>query len=171
MPSVNTKAKAKAAALCLRAFFSLPRLAPAFFRRQWQRNLLSDPPNPMASAAPAHVNVPTATGFHTTHWSVVLAAGRSDSPETMAALEWLCRAYWPPLYAFIRRSGHNPDAAKDLTQEFFAQVLTRNDFSTTSPEKGQFRSFLLAMLRHFLTNQWRRERCQKRGGGQVGLSL
>jgi RNA polymerase sigma-70 factor (ECF subfamily) len=108
--------------------------------------------------------------FQDTHWSVVLAA-QADSPQAAAALETLCRAYWPPLYAFIRRRGHSPEEAQDLTQEFFTQFLRRNDLATTSPDKGRFRSFLLAALKHFLVNQWHREQCQKRGGGQVAISL
>jgi RNA polymerase sigma-70 factor (ECF subfamily) len=109
--------------------------------------------------------------FQETHWSVVLAAGQAGSPQADAALETLCRSYWPPLYAFIRRRGHSPEEAQDFTQEFFARLLKRNDLATTSPEKGRFRSFLLAMLKHFLVNEWHRERCQKRGGGQVPMPL
>jgi RNA polymerase sigma-70 factor (ECF subfamily) len=109
--------------------------------------------------------------FQDTHWSVVLAAGRADSPRAAAALETLCRVYWPPLYAFIRRRGHSPEEAQDLTQEFFARLLKRNDLATTSPEKGRFRSFLLAVLKNFLINEWHRQQCQRRGGGQVTISL
>jgi RNA polymerase sigma-70 factor (ECF subfamily) len=114
----------------------------------------------------------TPAGFPDTHWSVVLAAARqADSPQTHAAWETLCRAYWPPLYAFIRRRGHSPEEAQDLTQEFFARLLQRHDLATTSPDKGRFRSFLLAVLKHFLANEWHRAQCQKRGGGQVTFSL
>jgi len=102
---------------------------------------------------------------------VVLAAQDKTTTEAANALETLCRTYWAPLYAFIRRRGHSPEEAQDLTQEFFARILKRNDFATTSPEKGRFRSFLLAMLKHFLVNEWRREQCQKRGGGQIAISL
>jgi RNA polymerase sigma-70 factor (ECF subfamily) len=109
--------------------------------------------------------------FATTHWSIVLAAGQADSPHAAAALERLCRTYWPPLYAFIRRRGHGPEEAQDLTQEFFARFLKRNDLAATSPDKGRFRSFLLTVLKHFLANEWHREQCQKRGGGQVGIPL
>jgi RNA polymerase sigma-70 factor (ECF subfamily) len=109
--------------------------------------------------------------FRTTHWSVVLAASQGDSPHTAAALETLCRSYWPPLYTFIRRRGHSPEEAQDLTQEFFARFLKRSDLGLTSPEKGRFRSFLLAMLKNFLANEWHREQCQKRGGGQVAIAL
>jgi RNA polymerase sigma-70 factor (ECF subfamily) len=101
----------------------------------------------------------------------VLAAGRGGSSGAAAALETLCRTYWPPLYAFIRRRGHSPAQAQDLTQEFFAQLLRQNALATTSSEKGRFRSFLLAVLKHFLVNEWHREQCQKRGGGHAAISL
>jgi RNA polymerase sigma-70 factor (ECF subfamily) len=113
----------------------------------------------------------TQAHFQDTRWSVVLAARQSDSPQATAALETLCRVYWPPLYAFIRRRGHSAEEAQDLTQEFFARFLERNHLSTTSPEKGRFRTFLLAMLKNFLANEWHREQCQKRGGGQAAISL
>jgi RNA polymerase sigma-70 factor (ECF subfamily) len=123
----------------------------------------------MANAS--HPSPATQACFQSTHWSAVLAAGQADSPQAAAALETLCRAYWPPLYAFIRRRGHNPEEAQDLTQEFFAQFLKRNDLATTAPGKGRFRSFLLAVLKNFLVNEWHRGQCQKRGGGQVAISL
>ncbi len=113
----------------------------------------------------------THASFPPTHWSVVLAAGHAGAPQSTAALERLCRAYWPPLYAFVRRRGHNPEEAQDLTQEFFARFLKRNDLVTSSPEKGRFRSFLLAAMKHFLANEWHRGQCRKRGGGQVLVSL
>ena len=109
--------------------------------------------------------------FATTHWSVVLAAGHGDDSRASPALERLCRTYWPPLYAFVRRQGYSPELAEDLTQEFFARLLERKDLATTAPEKGRFRSFLLAVLKHFLVNEWRREQCQKRGGGRTQFSL
>ena len=118
-----------------------------------------------------HSGQGTQASFQDTHWSVVLAAGQADSPKAAAALEKLCRAYWPPLYAFLRRRGYKPDEAQDLTQEFFAQLLKRNALATTSPDKGRFRSFLLTVLKHFLLNEWHREQCQKRGGGRSLLSL
>ena len=114
---------------------------------------------------------PNAGWFATTHWSVVLTAGDSQAPGVHEALEKLCRSYWPPLYAFLRRRGHSPEEAQDLTQEFFVRLLKRNALATTSPEKGRFRSFLLAMLKHFLLNEWHREQCQKRGGGHFVVSL
>jgi RNA polymerase sigma factor (sigma-70 family) len=109
--------------------------------------------------------------FQTTHWSVVRRAGASLSPEGQAALEQLCRAYWPPLYAFVRRQGRSDQDAEDLTQEFFARLLERKEFGGLDPQKGKFRTFLLAALRHFLANQRDWERAAKRGGGQKPLSL
>jgi RNA polymerase sigma-70 factor (ECF subfamily) len=123
----------------------------------------------MANAT--HSGPGTEACFTTTHWSVVLTAGQADSPGAAAALETLCRTYWPPLYAFIRRHGHSPEEAKDLTQEFFARFLKGNNLAATSPQKGRFRSFLLAVLKHFLINEWRGQQCQKRGGGQIAISL
>src|SRR5512137_1084868 len=86
--------------------------------------------------------------FATTHWSVVLAAGQDDTPQADAALERLCRTYWYPLYAYVRRQGSGPEDAQDLTQEFFARLLARDSLARVGPEKGKFRSFLLAALRH-----------------------
>lgn len=112
-----------------------------------------------------------ATRFHTTHWSVVLQAGEGESPQGSAALEQLCGTYWRPIYAYIRREGHPPADAQDLTQEFFARFLARNSLAHVEPEKGKFRSFLLGALRHFLSDQWDRARALKRGGGIEVLSL
>jgi RNA polymerase sigma-70 factor (ECF subfamily) len=123
----------------------------------------------MGSAA--HPASGTKACFQETHWSVVLAAKNAESKKAAAALETLCRAYWPPLYAFIRQRGHSPEEAQDLTQEFFARFLKGNALATTSPEKGRFRSFLLAVLQHFLINEWHRGQCQKRGGGRNVISL
>jgi len=109
----------------------------------------------------------TAPNFALTRWSVVLAAGQTDSTNARDALENLCRAYWPPLYAFVRRQGHNPADAQDLTQEFFARFLQKNYLGAVDPAKGRFRSFLLASLKHFLANEWDKARAAKRGGGGV----
>src|SRR5262245_3412853 len=92
--------------------------------------------------------------FTTTHWSIVFAAGRESSPATRAALEILARTYWYPLYAYVRRRGHNEHAAKDLTQEFFARLFARNDFARLDKEHGKFRAFLLASMNHFLAKEW-----------------
>src|SRR5487761_1911115 len=118
--------------------------------------------------SPVNTGAPT---FATTHWSVVLQAGRDASPQATAALEQLCRTYWYPLYAFVRREGHSPANAQDLTHEFFARLLARNSLTQVGPHKGKFRSFLLAALRHFLSDQRDRDRARKRGGGANLLSL
>lgn len=109
--------------------------------------------------------------FNTTHWSVVLQAGNGASAQRSAALEKLCRAYWYPLYAHIRRQGFGEHDAQDLTQQFFAMLLERHDFETVDRSKGKFRTFLLASLTHFLSNERDRARAAKRGGGQVVFSL
>lgn len=113
---------------------------------------------------------PSAAGFGTTRWSVVLAAGSSDAvAET--ALERLCRAYWPPIYAFVRRRGHAPSDAQDLTQGFFALLLQREFFADADPHRGRFRTFLLSALTCFLADEQRHATRQKRGGGVVPISL
>lgn len=116
---------------------------------------------------------PPATGgiFATTHWTVVLAAGRSGSQQAAVALEELCRTYWYPLYAYVRRHGHSREDAEDLTQGFFARLLEKNYLEGVSSEKGKFRAFLLVALKRFLVNEWDRANTQKRGGGVTPLSL
>lgn len=109
--------------------------------------------------------------FATTHWTVVLAAGDRSSPAADAALEELCRTYWYPLYAYVRRQGHAREDAQDLTQEFFARLLEKNYLAGADSQRGRFRAFLLAMLKHFLANEWDRAHRQKRGGGATVLSL
>jgi RNA polymerase sigma-70 factor (ECF subfamily) len=109
--------------------------------------------------------------FATTHWTVVLAAGRRSTPQADWALEELCRAYWYPLYAYVRRQGHSKEDSEDLTQGFFARFLQRNYLEGVSSEKGRFRAFLLAALKHFLANEHDRAGRQKRGGGAAHLSL
>jgi len=108
--------------------------------------------------------------FATTHWSVVVAAQQSDA-KSLAALDRLCRAYWYPLYAFARRQGHSPEDARDLTQDFFAQLLARGALTKADPERGRFRSFLLASFKNLLANEWKRAHRQKRGGGELIFSL
>lgn len=103
--------------------------------------------------------------FATTYWSVVLAAAGESSPEAASALEKLCQSYWYPLYAFVRRSGHDEETARDLTQGFFARFLEKNYLKDVDRSKGRFRSFLLASLRHFLANEWDRQQAARRGGG------
>jgi DNA-directed RNA polymerase specialized sigma24 family protein len=109
--------------------------------------------------------------FTTTHWSNVLHAGGEDSPTARAALERLCGAYWYPLYAHVRRRGHGPDDASDLTQEFFAVLLRRNSLASVGPEKGRFRTFLLTSLDYFLHDQSARDHAAKRGGGAALIQL
>jgi RNA polymerase sigma-70 factor (ECF subfamily) len=109
--------------------------------------------------------------FATTHWTVVLAAGKQSTPQSARALEELCRAYWFPLYAYVRRRGHSREDAEDLTQAFFARFLEKNYLAGLSAERGRFRAFLLASLKHFLANEWDKSQRQKRGGGVMPLSL
>ena len=112
-----------------------------------------------------------AGAFSTTHWSVIVAAGESKSLCADEALEKLCRVYWYPLYAYVRRRGHSEQDAEDLTQEFFAHLLQRRFLKNVGPHKGKFRSFLLAALNHFLSDEWDKARAEKRGGGQTFISL
>ena len=107
--------------------------------------------------------------FRTTHWSVVLAAG-GNSETAHSALEKLCLAYWYPVYGFIRWRGNDEHHAKDLTQEFFARLLASDSLQTVSPERGRFRTFLLAAVKNFLANDWRDSQRLKRGGGKEILS-
>ncbi len=102
--------------------------------------------------------------FTTTHWSVVLSAREKDSPQSAAALETLCRTYWYPLYAFLRRQARSPHDAQDLTQGFFARLLEKDYLQAAAREKGKFRTFLLVALKRFLANEWDREHALKRGG-------
>ena len=121
--------------------------------------------NPTSAAAAQH------DIFATTHWTVVLAAGRGSSPEAEVALEQLCRTYWFPLYVYVRRQTHSREDAEDLTQAFFARFLEKNYLEKLTSQKGKFRAFLLAALKHFLANEWDRANRQKRGGGVAPLSL
>ena len=109
--------------------------------------------------------------FATTHWSVVLTASDTDSPALEQALEQLCRTYWYPLYCFVRRHGHSPSDAEDLTQAFFTHLLERGALKRVTREKGRFRSFLLASLKYFLADEWDKGRALKRGGGCALVSL
>jgi RNA polymerase sigma-70 factor (ECF subfamily) len=117
-----------------------------------------------SSSAPGDV-------FATTHWTVVLAAGQRHTPQADGALEELCRTYWFPLYAYVRRRGHTKADAEDLVQAFFARLLEKNYLANLDSERGKFRAFLLAALKHFLANEWDKARAQKRGGGATNLSL
>jgi len=110
-------------------------------------------------------------GFASTHWDVVRTASDSSAPQSKEALEEVCRAYWPPVYAFVRRQGQDPDDALDLTQEFFARFLERKQVKLADPERGKFRTYLLTTLKNFLTNEWERSQAGKRGGGFSFISL
>lgn len=121
------------------------------------------PATPGPAAGPA--------AFVTTHWSVVLAARRADTTRARDALARLCQTYWHPLYAYVRRLGHSPHDAQDLTQEFFARLLAKNYLADADAARGRFRSFLLAALKHFLANEWEKARAQKRGGGQIPIPI
>jgi RNA polymerase sigma-70 factor (ECF subfamily) len=109
--------------------------------------------------------------FLTTHWSLVLAAGDSATTERSRALENLCRIYWYPLYAYVRRTGHEPEDAKDLTQAFFNYFLQKGAFALADPQRGRFRTFLLSALKHFLINEYHRNITARRGGGRELISL
>jgi RNA polymerase sigma-70 factor (ECF subfamily) len=130
------------------------------------------------SAAPDEVTSLSATGpasagawvFTTTHWSVVLEA-QGESPAAQEALEKLCRIYWRPIYSFVRRQGIRPEEAKDITQGFFAQLLERRSLSAVRKEKGRLRSYLLAALKYFLTDEQRRAMAIKRGKGRRLIPL
>jgi RNA polymerase sigma factor (sigma-70 family) len=114
---------------------------------------------------------PGARDFRTTHWSVVLSAGQRETPEGEAALETLCRAYWMPLYFYVRRHGYAEHEAKDLTQEFFSKLIEKNYLGVVERGRGRFRYFLQTALKNFLANEWNRSQRQKRGGGVQTFSL
>jgi DNA-directed RNA polymerase specialized sigma24 family protein len=106
--------------------------------------------------------------FATTHWSVIVAAGRDGDASQDEALAILCRSYWLPVYAFIRRRGAKPEDAQDLTQEFFARLLAKQWLAGIEPRVSRFRSFLLTAVSRFLANEYDRQTAAKRGGGGVG---
>lgn len=111
------------------------------------------------------IEPPQQSAFVTTHWSVVVTAGRSDTTRAQDALAKLCQTYWFPLYIYVRRRGHSPEDAQDLTQEFFARLLEHNWVKAADQAKGRFRSFLLSAMNCFLADEWDKARAQKRGGG------
>src|SRR6266702_6252217 len=125
-----------------------------------ESNILSDSPSQSGPEV-----------FATTHWSVVLAAKEGDSPSVQEALEKLCRTYWYPIYAYLRRRGCGEHDAQDFTQGFFAQLLERRSIQGVEREKGKFRSFLLASLNYFVADVRDRANAQKRGGGREVFSL
>lgn len=113
----------------------------------------------------------TRAQFAATSWTNVLAAQQSGSLEAEAALEKLCATYWYPLYAYLRRKGHDPHQAQDLTQGFFYRLLKENFLGAADRRRGKFRSFLLAALNHHVSNQRDYDRAAKRGGGHTLISL
>lgn len=114
---------------------------------------------------------PRADYFVTTRWTVVLSAGRKSSPQSDRALGELCQVYWYPLYAYVRGRGKSKEDAEDLVQAFFERFLEKNYLEGLGAERGKFRAFLLAALKHFLANEWDKAMRQKRGGGTQHLSL
>jgi len=129
-------------------------------------------PDPSAgpSAGPSDQDAPSGW-FHTTHWSVVLAAGRDSTATAEAALERLCETYWLPAYVFVRSLGYSTQDAEDHTQNFFMHLLSTHLHSQADPNRGRFRNFLLTSLRHFLADARSREEAAKRGGGSMRLRL
>jgi RNA polymerase sigma factor (sigma-70 family) len=109
--------------------------------------------------------------FATTLWSVVLAAGETPSPQSQLALEQLCRTYWFPLYAWLRRRGHSSPDAQDLVQDLFARLIERRGLRGVAPARGRFRSYMIACLNHLVADTLERAQAQKRGGGATLLSL
>ncbi len=109
--------------------------------------------------------------FATTHWSMIISAGRKSSLESKRALESLCAIYWCPLYAYARRRVSDANEAQDLTQAFFAELLEKNYVGTAIPDRGRFRAFLLTAFKHFMSKQWQKSKAQKRGGDRTHLSL
>src|SRR3989442_778815 len=109
--------------------------------------------------------------FPHTRWSVVLAATQDPSPESAAALETICRAYWYPLYAYVRRCGQSAPDAQDLTQEFFCRLLQKRWLDTADREKGRLRTFLIVAMKKFMAKEWRRLSAKRRGGGQAHVPM
>jgi RNA polymerase sigma factor (sigma-70 family) len=114
---------------------------------------------------------PSTGWFATTHWSVILRAKEKDSPLAGDALEQLCQVYWRPLYSYVRRQGYPPADAQDLTQEFFSRLLAKDHLRHLHDQRGKFRSFLLTLLKHFLSDERQKLAAKKRGGGKQIISL
>ncbi len=125
----------------------------------------------MPDKKPTSSTPPGAGRFATTHWSVVRAAGKTSSPHYKEALGTLCRTYWFPLYAFLRRQGHSSNQAEEYTQAFFTRLLEKRGLRLADSKRGKFRSFLLAALKNFLADERDRARAKKRGGEHKILSL
>src|SRR5690349_1572037 len=118
----------------------------------------------MSGPAPEH-------RFPTTHWSRIVAAADPEAPEARSALGELCAAYWYPIYAFIRRHGHGPVDALDLTQDYFARLLESGLLAAADRRRGRFRSFLRTDCAYFLADERDRRLALKRGGGRLPLSI
>lgn len=119
----------------------------------------------------SHGDVQSDAGFPVTEWSLVFEAGQTRTEEGSAALEQLCRIYWPAIYGFLRRQGHSPHDAEDLTQGFLTCLLEKESLIKADPAKGRFRSFLLGALKYFIADQQKFAAAQRRGGGQQVVSL
>lgn len=140
---------------------------------------MDDDPNQEASVNPASgsflpehdLALVRREAFATTRWNLIVAAGRGSEKQVKVAMEELCRTYWYPLYAHVRRRGYAKEDAEDLTQAFFERLVEKNFLDGLSPERGRFRFYLLAAMKHFLANEWDKSQRQKRGGGAVVLSL
>lgn len=111
------------------------------------------------------------SSFETTRWSVVVSAANDDSAASCVAIEQLCKIYWFPLYAFIRRRGHNETEAEDLVQAFFVRVIEKGVFAAADRDRGRFRTFLLSSLENFLSNEHAKAVALRRGGGRKAISL
>src|SRR5215213_243311 len=109
--------------------------------------------------------------FATTHWSMVLRAGRHDTAGAGEALARLCKIYWYPLYVQVRRRGYSAHDAQDLTQGFFARLLARETLAHADPGRGRFRSFVLTALKNFITDEWQKSQTKKRGSGKIPISI
>ena len=116
-------------------------------------------------APPPMSSLPSTPQFEQTRWSLILRARSEDDAARRQALEDLCRAYWYPLYAYLRRSGNSTEDAQDLAQDFFARLMDGMLLSSAEPAKGRFRTLLLTTLKNLATNTWRATQRQKRGGG------
>src|SRR5437879_1265215 len=143
---------------------------PSNLRRQQRPRPIRRPTRRRSSMSTPEAQYIAPPAFLTTRWTQVLSA-RGDSPQARAAMGELCEAYWMPVFRFVRRSGHDEDTARDLTQGFFAQLLAQNGLNTLESDKGRFRSFLLGAVKHFLADEHERAHAAKRGGKHLTVPL